>query len=88
WLREHPTDPAGVPFYSPLGRTKTFDDNDLERIRAQAMEDERCRLELLRQEEEEARSTPSEGRSPEGLLMRLQRRETKRLLNNLRLVSK
>src|SRR5215470_12501174 len=34
WLRDHPVDGRGEPFYSPLGRTKTFDDNDLERIRA------------------------------------------------------
>jgi hypothetical protein len=24
WLRDHPADERGVPFYSPLGRTKTF----------------------------------------------------------------
>src|SRR5262249_49425833 len=36
WLRDHPVDGRGEPFYSPLGRTKTFDDHDLERIRASA----------------------------------------------------
>src|SRR6516225_6091833 len=44
WLRDHPVDGRGEPFYSPLGRTKTFDDHDLERIRAAAREEERCRL--------------------------------------------
>src|SRR6266481_7759692 len=44
WLGGHPADAAGVPFYAPLGRTKTFNDNDLERIRATAREEERCRL--------------------------------------------
>jgi integrase len=34
WLRTHPLDALGQPFYSPLGRTKTFDDRDIERIRA------------------------------------------------------
>ncbi len=29
WLRSHPADSAGVPFYSPMGRTKTFDDADI-----------------------------------------------------------
>ena len=36
WLRDHPADQFGQPFYSPLGRTKTFDDADLVRIRAAA----------------------------------------------------
>src|ERR1700730_4847002 len=44
WLRDHPTDERGEPYYSPLGRTKTFDDHDLERIRAAAREEERCHL--------------------------------------------
>jgi hypothetical protein len=44
WLRAHPADPAGQPFYSVIGRTKTFDDGDIARIRAAAREEERCRL--------------------------------------------
>src|SRR5262245_34311180 len=40
WLRENPVDERGQPYYSPLGR----DDHDLERIRAAAKEEERCRL--------------------------------------------
>jgi hypothetical protein len=32
WLRDHPIDAAGTPFYAPLGRTKTFSETDLERI--------------------------------------------------------
>src|SRR4051812_2683147 len=45
WLREHPADQNGRPFYSPLGRTKTFDEEDLKRIRAVAREEEARRLE-------------------------------------------
>ena len=48
WLRGHPADQFGQPFYSPMGRTKTFDDADLVRIRAAAKEDERCRLNSFR----------------------------------------
>src|SRR5262249_48749800 len=44
WLRDHPVDRLGQPFYAPAGRTKLFDDNDLSRIRAALKEDERCRL--------------------------------------------
>jgi hypothetical protein len=34
WLGKHPVDAAGVPFYVPLGRTKTFEAADIARIRA------------------------------------------------------
>jgi hypothetical protein len=44
WLLDHPTDNLGRPFYARLGRTKVFTDNDLDRILAAAVEDERCRL--------------------------------------------
>jgi len=33
WLRNHPVDRNGEPFYTPLGRTKTFDERDIQRIR-------------------------------------------------------
>jgi hypothetical protein len=48
WLREHPADRFGRPFYAPLGRTKVFTDDDLRRILIAAMEDERCRLDSSR----------------------------------------
>ena len=47
WLSQHPADAAGNPYYAPFGRTKTFDDNDLARIRAAVREEERCRLSSL-----------------------------------------
>jgi len=56
WLRDHPADAAGTPFYSPLGRTKTFDDGDIARIRAAAREEERCRLNLSRRGKAKART--------------------------------
>ena len=44
WLKAHPVDGHGEPFYSPFGNRKTFDEGDLARIRAAARENERCRL--------------------------------------------
>src|SRR5262249_18440349 len=46
WLRDPAADQYGQPFYSPLGRTKTFDESDIARIREAAREEERCRLNL------------------------------------------
>ena len=78
WLRDHPADAAGQPFYSPLGRGKTFDDSDLARIRATAREDERCRLNSSRRGKA-ARPTISEAHTVESMLTRAQRRTKKPL---------
>jgi hypothetical protein len=43
WLRCHPADQDGEPFYTPLGRTKTFDDTDVAPIRAAAREEAKWR---------------------------------------------
>ena len=32
FLREHPADKAGIPFYVPIGNRKRFTERDLERI--------------------------------------------------------
>lgn len=47
WLAKHPVDADGVPFYVPLGRTKTFENADIARIRAAVRESERCRLKSI-----------------------------------------
>src|ERR1700748_3747394 len=44
WLADHPTDATGNPFYVPMGRSKTFEESDIARIRAVRREEERCRL--------------------------------------------
>src|SRR6266403_3947347 len=44
WLADHPVDATGTPFYVPMGRRKTFEQNDIARIRACIREEERCRL--------------------------------------------
>jgi hypothetical protein len=33
WLLEHPASHDGRPFFAPLGRTKTFDEEDITRLR-------------------------------------------------------
>jgi hypothetical protein len=47
WLAAHPVDAGGNPFYVPMGRRKTFEPNDIARIRACIREEERCRLKSL-----------------------------------------
>jgi len=44
WLSENPVDADGVPFYIKIGRGKTFEPNDIDRIRAFLREKERQRL--------------------------------------------
>src|SRR6266481_7460992 len=81
WLGGHPVDAAGVPFYAPLGRTKTFDDGDLERIRATAREEERCRLSSNRRVRARPPSTTSAALTSESVLTdlrKLLRREPRR----------
>src|SRR5713226_5014896 len=77
WLALHPADAAGVPFYAPLGRTKTFSDSDLERIRATAREEERCRLNSSRPARAKRRTTPSAAPTSEFTLSELRALLTK-----------
>jgi hypothetical protein len=44
WLASNPVDAKGVPFYIPMGRRKEFEPADIDRIRAQIRENEKCRL--------------------------------------------
>lgn len=44
WLADHPVDSAGMPFYVPMGRNKTFEEADITRIRAAIRREEQCRL--------------------------------------------
>jgi hypothetical protein len=47
WLTENPVDEAGMPFYIPMGRTKTFEASDIARIRAHIRRGEQCRLKSI-----------------------------------------
>jgi hypothetical protein len=44
WLASHPVDETGTPFYVPMGRSKTFEEADIARIRAFIREEEKRRL--------------------------------------------
>src|SRR6266542_1260226 len=50
WLRDHPADRNGEPYYAPLGRTKTFEERDIQRIRDTMREELQCRLKSSRRE--------------------------------------
>ncbi|MCS3692058.1 hypothetical protein [Bradyrhizobium elkanii] len=47
WLKANPVDEAGIPFYIPLGRSKTFEPSDIARIRAHIRRGEQCRLKSI-----------------------------------------
>src|SRR5437879_2219275 len=68
WLARHPTDASGNPYYTPVGRTKILDDNDLARIRAALREEERCRLNSLTPGRAKRRTTRVEARTEESTL--------------------
>ena len=69
WLRAHPTDGYGVPFYSPLGRAKLFTDADISRILETVREQERCRLSSSHRQRPAGRHTsPSAAPSSESTL--------------------
>jgi hypothetical protein len=44
FLRQHPSDEAGIPFYVPIGNRKRFTERDLERILEANREAEREKL--------------------------------------------
>jgi hypothetical protein len=71
WLSKNPVDQYGTPFYSPMGRTKLFDENDLARIRAATREIERCRLSSSRRARAKRRITPSAEHTSESTLNEL-----------------
>jgi hypothetical protein len=71
WLRDHPVDASGIPFYAPLGRAKTFDDTDLARIRAATREEERCRLSSLTRGQAKRRTIQGAERTAESTLTAL-----------------
>src|SRR2546423_13554086 len=79
WLRDHPADQYGRPFYSPLGRTKTFDEDDVARIRQAAREEEKCRLSFYRRGQARRRITRGAANTSESTLIEALRLATERL---------
>jgi len=43
WLRSHPADPDGEPYYTPVGRDKIFHDQDIARIERDLRGSLKCR---------------------------------------------
>lgn len=43
WLRQHPADKAGEPYFTPAGRDKLFHPNDISRIELALREELKCR---------------------------------------------
>jgi hypothetical protein len=43
WLRKHPADKAGEPYFTPVGRDKLFHQNDIARIEFALREGVKCR---------------------------------------------
>lgn len=43
WLRKHPADKAGEPYYTPVGRDKIFHQADIARIEGALREGAKCR---------------------------------------------
>jgi hypothetical protein len=43
WLRKHPADKAGEPYYTPVGRDKIFHHADIARIETALREGIKCR---------------------------------------------
>src|SRR5581483_1054098 len=72
WLKAHPVDGYGQPFYAQLGRVKSFDEHDLGRIREALKEQQKCRSSSSRGRAR--RSTTSAGSTSEQALTELQRR--------------
>jgi hypothetical protein len=63
WLRDHPVDSKGKPFYSQVGRTKWFRRNDIDRILDANMIDIRCQSDSSRPAPVKRRTIHSEERT-------------------------
>lgn len=46
WLRDHPRDKAGEPYFTPVGRAKLFHQADIARIERDLREGIKCRSDL------------------------------------------
>lgn len=60
WLRAHPADKFGEPYYMPAGRDKLFHPSDVDRIDSALREELKCRLVSGRRVRVKRRTTKSE----------------------------
>lgn len=65
WLRDHPLDKHGEPYYTPVGRDKLFHQNDIDRIELTLREEVKCRLNSGRRGKAKRRTSRSGGRTSE-----------------------
>jgi hypothetical protein len=63
WLRQHPLDGAGTPYYTPVGRDKIFHQTDIARIELTLRGDLLCRSASDRRVKAEPRISKSGERS-------------------------
>ena len=61
WLRAHPADKNGEPFYTPVGRDKVFHQTDIARIEGVLREELKCRSNSGRRAKAGRRTTKSGG---------------------------
>jgi hypothetical protein len=65
WVRAHPADKAGEPFYTPVGRDKLFHPSDLNRIEQALREGMKCHSSSGRRAPAKRRTLKSEENTSE-----------------------
>ncbi len=65
WLRAHPADPDGEPYYTPVGRNKIFHETDIARIELALRGEMKCRSNSGRRAPAKRRTTKYEGPTSE-----------------------
>src|SRR6266404_2635293 len=65
WLREHPWDKDGEPYYTPVGRNKIFHETDIARIELALRGEMKCRSNSGRRAPAKRRTTKYEGPTSE-----------------------
>jgi len=65
WLRKHPADKAGEPYFTPVGRDKLFHQTDIARIEFALREGVKCRSVSGRRAPAKRRTLKSEERTSE-----------------------
>lgn len=63
WLRKHPKDKVGEPYFTPVGRDKIFHQTDISRIEIALREGVKCRSSSGRRVPAKRRTMKSEGRT-------------------------
>jgi hypothetical protein len=67
WLRTHPRDAQGEPYYTPVGRDKILHQNDIARIECALREGMKCRSDSGRRGKAKRQILKSEGATSESM---------------------